>query len=98
MRTAEEIRAHVKKVYDDMESRPIGSRGRGPNCSNCLEMVLEFIDSERPCPHRRVMFFQPSDAFPVTQGWYFAGLGCSDQGKVFYCPDCGEKLPKYGRP
>ena len=56
MRTIEETRAHIKALHDEIENGDVGARHNGPNCPGCLYSLLEFIDSEPPCRHKRVRY------------------------------------------
>lgn len=90
MRTIEETREYVKKLWQEIEDGDPRARFNGPHCPGCLYSILEFIDSEPPCEHKRCI------RFPLTENsdaWFF---GAQDIGinarPITFCPDCGQKL------
>lgn len=96
MRTIEEIREHIKKLWQEIEGGDVRARHNGPNCPGCLYSLLEFIDSEPPCRHKRVRYLV-LDYLPVgVNGWYLVGFGNHESARMKHCPDCGEELPAEG--
>ena len=99
MRTIEETRAHIKALHDEIENGDVGARHNGPNCPGCLYSLLEFIDSEPPCKHLKLLFWHGRVLCPgdLPSGWYYVRQNNNTASDSFkFCPDCGEELPAEG--
>ena len=93
MRTIEETREELKRHIDETKCR---------SCVFGLQELLEFIDSEPPCEHLKVLFWPaaPRWAENLPVGWLLIGQAndtARQKDLVKFCPDCGERLPEDGR-
>ena len=98
MRTAEEIKAEIKRKWDKIEAGPVEDRFKRSNCQGCLQDLLQFIDSEPACKHPNARYFTKWDGVAIGLGQLLVSLRGATvpetpkPKQAKFCPDCGEKL------
>ena len=97
MRTIEETKEEIKKRIEAADMP--GMRFEGRNCLGCFNSILEFINSDPPCQHTKLIYWNGRVLAPgdLPSVWYSLknnnNTACD---KYSFCPDCGEKLPEDG--